>query len=171
MFYNRPTIVAIIVCTLFLITFECPGQQSVDSVGKFTGLWFGTATSQVNGKNRASNIIWKIHHIDTAKQEIKMTELSESFEDSKDINEPSSKIYRGTAEDSVLHIQLKRRNGSTIKLNLKLTNRDGYILENSDTENSNKHEYAIFLGKISNDISPYVKPKSPASVEIIRSGI
>src|SRR5690242_17814886 len=90
--YVKATIIA-----LMLLAGQASAQGIAhDSLFNCTGIWMGFPfpdSSNLKPKSTAS-LIWRIHHVDTLKKEIEITQTSQRFDNASEIENPKKEIYK-----------------------------------------------------------------------------
>lgn len=135
------------------------------SADSLTGTWAGSFTQlSDNSKNKHQNsFMWRIHKIDVAKQQVELTEIGNHFNDGSIIDNPKKLTYKGYIEDNCLVIEFNsQKTNSNTTFRLQIKRMDGMLMlqEISAPDDKTGESTLIgMLGKISNDISTYTKPK------------
>jgi hypothetical protein len=138
------------------------------------GTWMGSSYTQ-NDHNAASKrytpVMWRIHQIDLDKRQIELTEIGQRFNDGSKILDPKKLNYTCYYQDSSLVIELNRQDPKTrftfrlkkIQMD-KITMLQGSLIERNASGEINK---SFMIGKVSDDISIYRKPKKEEEVEVL----
>jgi hypothetical protein len=136
-----------------------------------TGTWVGSFSQSIGQKEnkRPILIFWRIHKIDEEKQQVEMTQMGQRL-DGSDIKKPKSLTYKGFFKDSCLVLEFnKETSGMNLTLRLKKNKMDEmFLLQDMSTRDPGKGTITTvcILGKISDDVSKYKKPKNSERVEI-----
>ena len=130
--------------SLFTQNYRVAAQETAASSSQeYTGLWSGGCYHLVNGENKSSSMLWKIHKVDNTKKQIELTELMYNFDDTTEIENPLRKIYKGFTNDNGLQIELKikRRKYSDCKTQCWF---NGWI---GNLEKQESKRYIYFLSR------------------------
>jgi uncharacterized protein (DUF1810 family) len=165
--YIKATIIA-----LFLLAGQASAQGITrDSLSNYTGIWMGFSfpdSSNLKPKSTA-RLVWRIHHVDTIKNEIEITQTGQRFDNASEIENPKKEIYKMYFDSSGFSIAL--RGGlpnSKYKLRLSHSKLQDLKAMKGVFERSDKKETSslFIFAKISDDTSDYVKPIGKVEVVV-----
>jgi len=165
--YVKATIVALI-----LLAGQVSGQGiSRDSLSNYTGIWMGFSfpdSSNLKPKSTA-RLFWRIHRIDTMKNEIEITQTGQRFDNASEINNPKKEIYKMHFDSLGFSIALKGGLPNA-KYNLRLSHskfEDFKAMKGVFNRSDQKETSSLFIfAKISDDTSDYVKPIGKVEVVV-----
>jgi len=157
----------ILILGFVLIANEASGQSPIKNT--YTGIWAGFAkpSPEQPQKREDIHLFWRVHRIDTVKNEIEITQTGQRFDDGSEIDGPKKAIYKFSLSDAGFSIMLDgREQNSKYKLNLSPLKMQDMIALNGSFERLDKkaESKAFLFAKISDDISEYVKPKGKVEV-------
>lgn len=152
--------------SLLLLSSLSFGQTGLrDTLTNYTGTWFGSVTTVVNGETKMNSFQWRIHKVDNVREIIELTDLSKLVLDAEPIT-PVRSAHKGGTSSKGLWIELKDEHGAVVKVNLTAFRDEEGTLGLKTSEDAQKAGRDFyFLLKISDDTSTYVK--SEKVVEVI----
>jgi hypothetical protein len=165
--YFKATIIALI-----LLAGQASAQGIArDSLSNYAGIWVGFSfpdSSNLKPKSTA-HLVWRIHHVDTIKNEIEITQTGQRFDDASEIENPKKEIYKMHFDSLGFSIVLKGGlPNSKYKLSLSHSKFSDLkamkgVFERSDQEETSS---PFIFAKISDDTSDYVKPIGKVEVVV-----
>jgi len=151
---------------------QASGQNAMKkSLGTYAGTWAGLSkqTLEQMQKGEGIHLYWRVHRIDTVKNEIDITQISQHFDDGSEIKHPKKETYKFILDGTVFSIKLNgHQSGSKYKLSLSPSEiPDMTALNGSFERLDKKTESKIFLfARTSDVISDYIKPEGKIEVLI-----
>lgn len=133
---NRSTshfLKSILIASLVLVTQVAKSQNDSTKVlaDSLLGTWAGSFNRlSDNVENRRQTpIIWRIHKIDMAKEQVELTEIGNQFSNGAIIDNPKKSTYRGLLEDSCLVIEFdKQKKDKNMTLTLRVKRIDNILV-------------------------------------------
>lgn len=162
----------VVIVVLMLVAGQAYAQKPMrDSLSNYTGIWMGFTfadTNTVKPKLQAP-LLWRIHRIDTLKQEIELTQTGQRFDDASVIENPKKQIHKILVEPSGFSIELEGRlPNSKYRVHLSHSGMQDLKAMKGVFERSDQKETSttFIFGKISDDVSDDIKPNGKVEVII-----
>lgn len=158
-------------CLLLLaLTLICKiawSQNNAKSIvsNNLLGTWIGIIgqTDANGGDQEPVKIAWRIHSIDTLKEQVELTDMAQRFNDGAEIENPIKLKYKGTYRDSIFLVTFdKQPKKLTFTFKVKRNDLDGKLLLMGQAiadDIGDQKVVGFHLVKVSDDTSEYVKPK------------
>lgn len=160
----------ILLCIFTINEIKSQEKMDADQIKIFLGSWLGSAYTYDSDDlvTYLRPVLIRIHSFDPSTNSVELTEIGHTFDTGTKISNPKKMIYQARFDGMSLNIIFDRliSGSKECKLTLVYYSDVPTLKASFEGDKDKEVRFAFQISKTSDDISTFVKPAQPISVEV-----